>query len=166
MASFTGAPSPSSTRNVIHIRSPLACGLAMQLMQCSSVVSSILKNGPTVCEGLGTRSISGFKRSRLRPAQHDVELETLSPLRPRCLQIEFRDQPLPGSLIWYRLEDWIVGKQWIARKIHLCYQPRNKSISKHRKMNVRRAPRIVVIEPGVCSRLDRDEAICSTFIRH
>src|ERR1700733_6456023 len=127
IASFTGAPSPSSTRKVIHTRSPLACGPATQLTQCSSVVSSIRKYGPTVCDGVGARVASGFKRCGLRPAQHDVELETLCPLRLRRLQIEFRDHPLSRSFVRYGLEDGITVKQRIAGKIHLRHQTRDKS---------------------------------------
>src|SRR5215469_8480388 len=159
MASSTGTASPSSTRNVTHTRFPRASGPATQLRRCSSVVSSIAKNGPTVCEDVGTRSVSGFKWSRLRTAQHDIELETLCPLRLCGLQIEFRDQPLSGSFIRYGLEDGVVGKQWIARKVHLCNQARDKRGPKDRKVNVCRPPRVVMIEPGICAGLDGDEAV-------
>src|SRR5579883_1565567 len=116
------------------------------------------KKGPTVCDGVGTKSISGFKRSRLRTAQHDVEQETLGPLRLRGFQIKSRDQPLPGFLIGDGLKNGIDGK------IHLGDQARDKRVPEYRKMDVGRTPSVVMIEPGIRARLDGDEAIGAVLI--
>src|SRR6266571_957632 len=125
IASLSGVPSPSNTRQVSQTRSPCICGPAMRLMQCSSVVGSKWKNGPTVCDGVGTRSISALKRCGFGTAQHDVELIACGPLRLRGFQIELRNHALPGSFVRHRLVDRVVGEHRVAREIHLRHQARD-----------------------------------------
>src|ERR1700751_4753476 len=87
-ASSTGIPSPSSTRQVSDTRSPFAAGPAICLTERSSVVRQKLKNGPTVCDGVGISSISCLEGGRLRSPEHDVEPVSRRPLRLGRLQIE------------------------------------------------------------------------------
>ncbi len=55
-------------------------------------------------------------------------------------------------------------EQRISGKVHLRNQSRKKRSAKHREVNVRRTPRIVVIKPRIRSRLDGDEAVDSIFV--
>ena len=51
--------------------------------------------------------------------------------------------------------------QRIAGEIHLRDQARGERGTKYRKVNVRGAPRVVVVLPGICAGLDGDEAIAA-----
>src|SRR5580692_4913088 len=164
MASGTGAPSPSSTRQASTTRSPLACGPAMQRTEEFSVVSPKEKKGPTVCEGVGPKLISSLERSRLGAAQNNVELVAQRPLRLRGFQIELADHALSRLFIRNGLVDRIKCKQGIAGKIHLRDQARNKGPAKNREVNVGWTPRVEVIEPGISARLDRDKTICAVLV--
>src|SRR5258707_798772 len=63
------------------------------------------------------------------------------------------------------VKNGITRKQGITRKIHLRYEPRQYSRAKNRKMNVRRAPPVLVVSPRVSSRLDGDKAVRALSVR-
>src|SRR5579859_2538435 len=121
MASGTGTPSPSKTRQIRRMCSPLASGVASIPSNIS--VRPKWKNGPTVCDGLGIRSMLSLKGGGLSPPQDNVELIAKRPLRLRRFQVEPGNQPLPAFLVGDGLKDWIKGEERIAGKIHLGDQP-------------------------------------------
>ena len=60
-----------------------------------------------------------FERRRSTAAQHDVEAIAERPFRLGGGEVEFRDQPRPGTRVGNRIEDRVEGKQRIAGKIQL-----------------------------------------------
>src|SRR5882672_5887002 len=112
MASPTGTPSPSSTRQASCMRSPLTPSEARSpIDQCA--VRPRWKNGPAVCDGMGTRLISLLERRGVASTQNDVELVAQRPFRFGCRQVKVGDQALPRLFVAYGLEDGIVSKQRI-----------------------------------------------------
>src|SRR5215471_20584669 len=99
MASLTGRPSPSKTRQESHIRWPLACEDAMRATARASVVKPKWKKGPTVCEGVAGRSISSLEGRSFFASQNNVEFVAGGPLGLRGFKIEARDHALPGFFV-------------------------------------------------------------------
>src|SRR5882724_9118891 len=100
-----------------------------------------------------------LERSRVAATQNDVELVAERPFRLGHVEVETRNQPLAGTLIWNGLEDRIVCHQRIIGKIHLRDQTRDQTRPKQRKMDVRRTPGIRVVAPRIGARLDGDEPV-------
>ena len=62
------------------------------------------------------------------------------------------------------LDDGAPPDQRIAFEIHLGDQPLGEAVAKNRKMDMRGAPIVDAIWPGIRTGLDRAEAIESIFI--
>ena len=107
------------------------------------------------------RSVVLFERSCVAAAHHDVELIAERVERHRRLHIEERDEAIAGAFVGGAVEDRIVGHQRIAGEIHLRDQARGESGAEDGKVNVRGAPGVVVILPGVRAGFDGDEAIAA-----
>src|SRR5712692_567718 len=164
MASGTPTPSPSSTRPEIVTCSPETPGLAR--VSFLSRVSPVEKKGPTVCDvvACGLISLASmrariFPRSRVAPCEDDVELIAKGLLGDGAFPIENRDQSAARFFIRRTIENWVEGKKRVARKIHLRDKACSKCRAKHREMNVRRPPGVVMISPRIFARLNRDEPI-------
>src|SRR4030095_761270 len=162
-ASGTGLPSPSNTCPRIVSRSPFSP--AQPMFSRHSAESPIEKNGPTVCEAVGTWLISLLHGRRFTAAQHEVESIAQRDFRGSIFPIKSRYQLLFRFLVCNTVVDRVVQQQWISRKIHLRHQPAQQSIAKNRKVNVPRPPGIMIIPPRVGPWLDRNEFVASFPIR-
>jgi hypothetical protein len=76
------------------------------------------------------------------------------------------DQTLARRLVGRALKDRVVFQQRVSRKIHLRDQPRREAGSEHAEMDMRRAPRIRRVAPGIGAGLDRHEAIGAVRAGH
>src|SRR5439155_26155655 len=74
------------------------------------------------------------------------------------------DQKLSCLLGWYAAEDGIEGEQRVVGKVHLRHQTRERRRAEQREMDVGRSPGVRVIEPGIGSRTNRQEAIDAILI--
>src|SRR5262245_17555192 len=151
-ASGNGSPSPSSTRPAIVTRSPGTPGPDRSFR--FNHARPMVKNGPTVCDGVAGRLISCLHRRGFAAAKDDVKSVAQRPFRYRAIPVEKANQPIARLLIGRTVEDWIVWKQRIAREIHLRDQARRKRRAKDREMDVCRPPGIVMIAPGIRARPD------------
>src|SRR5271155_1800299 len=106
--------------------------------------------------------MSALERRCVASAQDAVTAEAERPLWLCRLQVKFGNQTLPCFLLRDGLKNRIERKERVAGKIHLRHQARNERPSENGEMDVRRPPRIVVIEPGICTRLDCHEPIRSS----
>src|ERR1700739_2427678 len=79
----------------------------------------------------------------------------------RHLVVVACDQSLTCNRIHDGLIDRVQPEQRVAGKIHLGDQTLGERSSKYREVNVRRAPGILMIPPGVGARPDGEEAIRS-----
>src|ERR1700752_1181839 len=159
MQSGMATPSPSNTLPSMRMRSPETSGVIKLLVKASFQsyrppgVRPYLKNGPTVCDGVMPSSLSttllGLHWRGARAAQHDVEAVAQRPFRLGVLQVDRPHHPQARGLVRHRVEDRIERKQRIAREIHLRHQARDEGMTEHREMDVRRAPGIVVVAPGI-----------------
>src|SRR5215467_5970558 len=125
----------------------------------STVCMPIAKNGPTVCEGVAASRMSLLHRGLLASAQHDVEAISKRISRRGRLPVEYTHQSIPRVLIRDGIPDGVGSEERIAWKIHLRDQSSCESRTEYREMDVRRPPRIVMITPRVCTRLDRSEGV-------
>src|SRR5262245_20330679 len=122
-ASGTGAPSPSTTRPSMTMRSPCAPAAVRSLHSGRSSPSE--KNGPTVCDGVGinlsamARASGRFERRRAPAAEHHVPAVAERPFRLAEPGVVLRDQSLARLGIGGALEDRVVGEERVAREIHL-----------------------------------------------
>ena len=107
------------------------------------------------------RSVVVFEWSCVATAHHDVELIAERLQRHRCLPIEERDEAIARAFIGGAVEDRIVGHQRIAGEVHLRDQARGERGTEDGEVNVRSAPGVVVILPGIGAGLDGDEAIAA-----
>src|SRR5215475_3350687 len=122
----------------------------------------IEKKGPTVWEAVGTgraerlvMSCKSFLHGRgFPPAQHNIETISQGKSRSRMFPIKGRNQPPLGVFVGHAVVDGVEFEQRITWEVHLRDQPAQQARSKQRKMNVRWAPRIMMIAPRVGSRLD------------
>src|ERR1700748_361791 len=105
-------------------------------------------------------------RRFLAAAQHDVEAIPKRLHRDGAFPIELRDQAVARFFVRGAIKNWIVRYEWVAREIHLSHKTRRECRPKQRKMNVRRAPRIMVIAPGIFSGPNRHEAVAAFGIGH
>src|ERR671932_545678 len=105
------------------------------------------------------RSYAPLEGRGVAAVDDDVEHEAERPLGPRQREIELRDEALACVFIGNGMEDRIVREQWIARKVHLRHETREKVRAEYREMDVRGTPRVVVIAPGIRARLDRREDV-------
>src|ERR1700692_1592682 len=163
-ASGTGAPSPSMTRPSIAIFSPAGLSDARSLHSGRAIPR--WKKGPTVCEGVGISLSAIFVSDRIgrgpgAAAQHQVEAVAERPFGFAQHGVVLRDQPLARTLIRGALEDRVVAEQRVAREVHLGHQPRHKAGSEDAEMDMRRAPRIGAVAPGIGAGLDRQKAIAA-----
>jgi hypothetical protein len=62
------------------------------------------------------------------------------------------------------LQNGIVVEEWIARKVHLGNKPRDEGRPKQRKVDVRRAPCIVVITPRIGARFNGHKTVESVVV--
>src|SRR5215831_19491198 len=124
--------------------------------------SPIEKKGPTVWEavgagrdeGLATSCKSSLHGRGFPPAQHNIETISQGKSRTRMFPIKGRNQPPLGVFVGHTVVNGVEFEQRITREIHLRHQPAQQASSKQREMNVRWAPRIMMIAPRVGSRLD------------
>src|SRR5438552_18965702 len=112
------------------------------------------KKGPTVCDAVASRFISMSHRRGVAAAQDDVEAIAQRVLGSGVVPVEVGDQALACPLVCGAVEDRIEGQQRIAGKIHLRYQAREKRAAEQREVDVRGTPGVVVIAPGISTRLD------------
>ena len=110
-------------------------------------------------------SFLSLKRRRFPATQHNVKTIAERPLRLGRFQVKFRDQTLPRLFIRNRLQNGIIRKERIAGKIHLRNQSRDECRPKQRKVDMRRAPCIVVIAPRIGARLNGYKAVGSVLAR-
>src|SRR5271157_3865335 len=116
MASLTPASSPSRTRPSIVMRSPRDSEVASDA--CPERISAGLKKGPTVCDGVCSRLISGNRGSGIPAAQHKVESVSERIFGNSNFDIESCYQPL-ASMVGHAVEDRIESQKRISRKVHL-----------------------------------------------
>src|SRR3989475_1167826 len=162
--SLTPTPSPSSSRPSIARRSPLAPRAAI-----SRVVSEsrpMWRYGPTVWLPLAYRLMSALHRRGIAAAQHDVEAVGERPFRNGVLPVEHRDQASARFLVGDRVVHRVVLQQRVSRKIHLRDHAREERGAKQREMDVRRAPGVVVVAPGILARPNADEAVAAFGVGH
>src|SRR6266704_571735 len=138
--SLTPTPSPSSSRPSIATRSLLV--------------------------PLAYRPMSALHRRGIAAAQHDVEAVGERPFRNGVLPIEHRDQANARSLVGDRVVHRVVLEQRVSRKIHLRDHAREERGAEQREMDVRRAPGIVVVAPGILARPNADEAVAAFGVGH
>ena len=93
--------------------------------------------------------------------QHDVEAVAQGPFRLRRFEVEGRDHTLSSLSVPHRLEDGILLEERVAGEVHLGYEPAPERRSEQREVYVRRAPGVVVILPGISSRLYRHEPVAA-----
>ena len=74
-------------------------------------------------------------------------------------EVEGRNHPFARARVGDGIEDRIVAEQRIARKVHLRDQPAQEVGAEQREVDVRRPPRVRVVQPGIRARPDRGEAI-------
>jgi hypothetical protein len=74
------------------------------------------------------------------------------------------NQVLSCLLCWHAVEDGIERVQWVVGKVHLRHQSREHGWTEHREMDMSRSPGIRVIEPGIGSRTNGQEAIDTIVI--
>src|SRR5689334_6018997 len=96
-ASFTGLPSPSTTRPCSVMRSPLTLGGATSVTV--PAVNPIDKNGPAVCDGVLIVPMSAHHGRRVPAPQHNVEAIRDREFRHGVIPIERRDQPFASTLV-------------------------------------------------------------------
>src|SRR5256884_1772593 len=162
--SLTPAPSPSSSRPSIATRSPLAPRAAMSRVVNQS--SPMWRYGPTVWLPLAYRLMSALHRRGIAAAQHDVEAVGERPFRNGVLPVEHRDQASARFLVGDRVVHRVVLEQRVSRKIHLRDHAREERGAKQREMDVRRAPGVVVVAPGILARPNADEAVAAFGVGH
>src|SRR5467141_2789618 len=162
--SLTPMPSPSSSRPSIATRSPLAPRAAM--LRVVSQSSPMWRYGPTVWLPLAYRLMSARHRRGNAATQHDVEAVRQRPFRNGVLPVEHRDQANARFLVGDRVVHRVVLQQRVSRKIHLRDHTREERGSKQREMDMRRAPGVVVVAPGILARPDADEAIAAFSVGH
>ena len=92
-------------------------------------------------------------------SQDDIPPISESPFGLGCFEVEVGDQTFTGGLIAYPVQNRVVRDKRISRKIHLRDEPRNKGGAEKGKVNMRRAPRVVVIPPRVGTGFDRRKRI-------
>src|SRR3989449_5466016 len=162
--SLTPTPSPSSSRPSIATRSPLAPRAAMSRVVSQS--SPMWRYGPTVWLPLAYRLMSALHRRGIAAAQHDVEAVGERPFRNGVLPVERRDQASARFLVGDRVVHRVVLEQRVSRKIHLRDHAREERGAEQREMDVRRAPGIVVVAPGILARPNADEAVAAFGVGH
>src|SRR3984893_7622533 len=96
----------------------------------------------------------GVQRRGVAASEDDVENIAKRPFRLGGCKIEAADQALPGRGVWDGVENRVEGEQRVAGEVHLRDEPRQKARPKKGKMNVGRAPGVVVIAPGIGAGLD------------
>src|SRR5215813_1966519 len=124
--------------------------------------SPIEKKGPTVWEavgagrdeGLATSCKSSLHGCGFPPAQNNIETISQGKSRSRMFPIKGRNQPPLGVFVGHAVVNGVEFEQRITREVHLRHQAAQQASAKQREMNVRWAPRIMVIAPRVGSRLD------------
>src|SRR5712691_1316172 len=162
--SLTPTPSPSSSRPSIATRSPLTPRAAMSRVVSQS--SPMWRYGPTVWLPLAYRLMSALHRRGIAAAQHDVEAVGKCPFRNGVLPVEHRDQATARFLVGDRVVHRVVLQQRVSRKIHLRDHTREERGSKQRERDVRRAPGVIVVAPGILARPDADEAVAAFSVGH
>ena len=70
-----------------------------------------------------------------------------------------RDQTLLGAGVRYAVVDRVIFQQRVAGEIHLRDQSRQHAGAKQREVDMRRAPRVVVVAPRVGAGLDGLELV-------
>jgi hypothetical protein len=100
-----------------------------------------------------------FHRRSSPPAQHDIESVPQRFPRQRGSPIKLRNQTPPRRFIRRAIKYRIKFQQRVTGKVHLRHQPRGKCRTKKRKMNMRRAPGVVMIAPWIFSGANGHEAI-------
>ena len=103
-------------------------------------------------------------RSRVRPAQHQVEAISERQFFFRQAQVETGDHAM-FRLVGNRLENRIVCQHGVAFEIHLGHESRHERRPEKRKVNVRGTPGIRVIVPWISPRFYGQEAVFSVFVR-
>src|SRR5215510_10605810 len=96
---------------------------------------------------------------RTASAQHNVETVAESPLGLGEREIERRDQTFARGIVRDAVDDGVKGNQRIFGEVHLGDQATDQRGTKQREMNVGRTPRVVMVAPGVCAGLDRQETV-------
>src|SRR6185503_9549341 len=86
------------------------------------------------------------------------------PVRNSEVDVERRHHAVANTGITNRVENRVERLQWIAGKVHLRDEPREKAGADDREVNVRRTPGVVMIAPRVMSWLDRHEPIAALFV--
>src|SRR6267143_2020141 len=162
--SLTPMPSPSSSRPSIATRSPLAPRAAM--LRVVSQSSPMWRYGPTVWLPLAYRLMLTPRRRGIAATQHDVEAVGERPFRNGVLPVERRDQANTRFPVGDRVVHRVVLQQRVSRKIHLGDHAREEGGSKQREVNVRRAPGVVVVAPGILARPDADETVTAFGVGH
>eukprot|EP01022_Parablepharisma_sp_SALTPOND_P016942 TRINITY_DN2599_c0_g3_i6.p1 TRINITY_DN2599_c0_g3~~TRINITY_DN2599_c0_g3_i6.p1 ORF type:complete len:1173 (+),score=341.22 TRINITY_DN2599_c0_g3_i6:1282-4800(+) len=97
-------------------------------------------------------------------AQDDVEYVAEHLVVHRFVQREARDQALAGSLVGDALEDRVVVEQRVVGEVHLRHQALRIDVAEQREVDMRRAPGLVVVAPGIRAGLDADETIAAFVI--
>src|SRR5207247_5880943 len=98
-------------------------------------------------------------------AQHDVPSIGEGPLRNGRLGIELRHEAVAAGLIRDRLQDRIARHQRVAREVHLGHEPAAKLAAEEREMDVRGAPRVAMVLPGIRARRGGYDALVSFVVR-
>ena len=93
------------------------------------------------------------------PPQHDVPLVAERPAGLGDLERERGHEARPGLVAGNGLEDRVEGEQRIPGEVHLGHEPGRPRRTEQREVDVRGAPRIVVVAPRIGARLHGDEAI-------
>src|SRR6516164_2471145 len=163
IASGTPCPSASSTRPLISTRSPETPGPAR--LSTKSRSRPMRKKGPTVCEVVACRLMSFLPRRGVTPAQDNVEPVPKGMFRHSGFPVEHGDEPVACFFVRRAVEDGVKRQKRVAGKIHLGDQSGDKGGTEERKVNVRGAPGVVMVLPGVLSGTNGHESIVAIRIR-
>src|SRR5271156_1074151 len=109
-------------------------------------------------------SLSRLKGGVVPTAQNDVKAIGKRVVRLGTFHVQPGDKTVACLFIRDAVEEGIERLQRVAGKIHLRDQPGEDPRAKERKMNMRGAPRIVMIAPGVCAGLDGLEVVVASLV--
>ena len=108
--------------------------------------------------------MGGFPRESVPSDEHEIELVAEGVIADSGVPVELRDQAVARGFIADAIENGIVRQQRVAGKIHLRDETGGERRTENGEMNMRGAPGVVMIAPGIGAGANGDEAKISVFI--
>src|SRR5262245_25412908 len=117
----SGTGSPALSRSTPRMRTERGSESSTSRFVIGPPKRPILRYGPTVWDGLSPSSVIVrlLERRRLAAPEHDVEAKAERPVRLGELELELRDQALPGAPVADGAEDRVEREERIAGEVHL-----------------------------------------------